>query len=181
MTGQKTPQTAVSALAKKARLKRPVAHFVSRNRTFFAVALTVMILGGIGAVLLISQNRGGGDGTTAPDFTMKNARDGSIFTLSQHRGKPILIDFMGIDCPSCTKMMPILKQLYDQYGGRLAIVSVDIREDDSESELRSHMDGFGAAWTYGIDANGQIKKAYMEGGYFTDPKDSSQVGIPHSS
>ncbi|MDD5503143.1 MAG: redoxin family protein [Candidatus Thermoplasmatota archaeon] len=179
MNGQEMPKTAIQPTAKRARLKRPVAHFVGRNRTVFAIALTIMILGGIGAVLLISQNRdNGGDGTIAPDFTMKNARDGSTFTLSQHHGKPILIDFMGIDCPSCTKMMPILKQLYDQYGGKLAIVSVDIREDDSESELRSHMDGFGATWAYGIDKDGQIKKAYMEGGYFTDPNDPKQIGIP---
>lgn len=178
MNRQESQNAYGQARQKKARLKRPVAHLVGRNAKIFAIALAAMVLGGIGAVILISQCNGEGGGTAAPDFTMNNLRDGSQFTLSQNLGKPMIIDFMGMECPSCNKMMPVLKQLYDEYGGKLAMVSVDIREDDPESELRSHMDGYGATWPYGIDQDNQIFKAYMEGGYFTDPKDPSQVGIP---
>ncbi len=163
---------------KKAKLKRPAAHFVRRHKTRLAIIFAILLIGGIGAVIILSESGEVKEGTPAPDFTIKNVQDGSTFRLSEHRGKPVLVDFMGIDCPSCTKMMPVLKQLYDQYKGKVEIVSVDIYSGDTESTLRQHMEKYGAAWPAGIDTTESIKKEYMEGGYFTDPVDKKQVGIP---
>ena len=150
--------------AKKARLKRPAAHFVRRHKTALAVVFIVLLAGSMGAAIIFNPAQGG---TLAPDFSIKNVHDGSTFRLSEQLGKPVLIDFMGIDCQSCNKMMPVLKELSDSYGNGIVIISVDIYSDETEAELKALMDEYGATWPAGVDKTEEIKKAYMEGGYIT--------------
>ena len=57
-------------------------------------------------------------GQRAPDFTLPDERGGS-FKLSAHRGKPVVVEFYGQGIPSA------LGSLVEQYGGRLALVTVD--------------------------------------------------------
>src|SRR5690349_21192548 len=46
----------------------------------------------------------------APDFTLPD-RNGKPWTLSQHRGKTIVINFWSITCPPCVEEMPSLIDL----------------------------------------------------------------------
>lgn len=148
---------------KKARLKHPIINFLRRRKTAIIVLAILLIAGGLAAVMLKPEER---EGKPVPDFSLRNVHDGTIH-LSDYRGKPVLIDFMAVNCPSCNRMMPVLKELSDSYGNGIVIISIDIYSDETEAELKAHMDGYGATWPAGVDKTGEIKKAYMEGGYIT--------------
>lgn len=80
------------------------------------------------------------EGAPAPDFSLKTST-GDIFTLSEHRGEYVLLDFWGTWCHWCVEGLPTLKEMYKTYKGRLTMVSVDT--GDSEK-----------AWLEGIKEHG---------------------------
>lgn len=59
----------------------------------------------------------------APNFTFNNA-DGKPVSLSDFRGKWVIIDFWGTWCPWCIKGFPALKKAYAEYSPRLEVIGV---------------------------------------------------------
>jgi len=53
----------------------------------------------------------------APGFTLDDM-DGKSHSLSDYRGKWVLINFWATWCPPCRKEMPSLEQLYQTFHGR---------------------------------------------------------------
>lgn len=51
-----------------------------------------------------------GDEYLAPDFTLED-KNGQPWTLSDHRGKVIVLNFWSITCPPCVREMPTLEEL----------------------------------------------------------------------
>jgi len=49
----------------------------------------------------------------APDFELKTTTDETI-KLSSYRGKVVIIDFWGLWCPPCKKMIPVLAQFVNE-------------------------------------------------------------------
>jgi thiol-disulfide isomerase/thioredoxin len=65
----------------------------------------------------------------APDFTLDDMDD-EPFTLSDYRGKVVLINFWATWCPPCRKEMPALEALYKKLGGEsFAVLAVNQWED----------------------------------------------------
>jgi peroxiredoxin len=54
------------------------------------------------------------NGVQAPDFTLPG-NDGNTYSLSQFKGKPVLLEFMAPWCPHCQDDAPILNQVYTKY------------------------------------------------------------------
>ena len=54
--------------------------------------------------------------TKAPDFTAETL-DGDKLSLSDLRGKYVLIDFWGTWCGPCIEALPVIKEAYETYGG----------------------------------------------------------------
>ncbi len=70
-------------------------------------------------------------GNAAPDFKLPDL-DGNMKSLSDYRGKWVILDFWGSWCPWCIKGFPELKELYAKYApGTLEIIGIDCREDDA--------------------------------------------------
>lgn len=68
-----------------------------------------------------------GDDRTAPDFTL-NDRNGQPWTLSEHRGHVVVLNFWTINCGPCVEEMPKLDQLAQlvQAWGDVEVVGVSI-------------------------------------------------------
>lgn len=79
--------------------------------------------------------------TPAPDFTLIDI-DGNNFTLSQHRGKVILIDFMATWCPLCHIQLSELTEVFSQVGDEIIMISIDIDLQESEEDLRNLLFNF---------------------------------------
>ncbi|MBV8489727.1 MAG: TlpA family protein disulfide reductase, partial [Candidatus Eremiobacteraeota bacterium] len=61
-------------------------------------------------------------GQAPPDFALSSAK-GSV-TLSQLRGKPVVINFWASWCPPCTDELTSFTRLQHAYGSRIAIITV---------------------------------------------------------
>jgi peroxiredoxin len=54
----------------------------------------------------------------APDFTLNNVLTGKSYTLSQYRGKVVVLNFFTFFCGPCRQEMPHLSEIYNQLKGR---------------------------------------------------------------
>lgn len=83
-------------------------------------------------------------GAAAPDFSLSDI-DGNEVTLSELKGKTVLLDFWGTWCHACISGIPQLKQAAAKYADRLVVVSIDCR-DDKEAWLAG-VEKYGLGWT----------------------------------
>ena len=79
----------------------------------------------------------------APSFTLKNL-DGKDVSLSDFKGKWVILDFWGSWCPWCIKGFPELKEAYEKYHDNLEIIGIDCRE--SEEEWRAGVEKYQLPW-----------------------------------
>ena len=64
------------------------------------------------------------NGTTAPDFTLP-ANDGKTYSLSQFKGKPVVVEFMAPWCPHCQDDSQFMNEVYTKYSGQ-GLVMLDV-------------------------------------------------------
>lgn len=89
---------------------------------FFAILLLIVALGACRP-----SNRPARIGESAPDFTVQ---DGSkTLTLSQFRGRTVVLNFWATWCPPCVEEMPSLVELQEKMGNKLTVVAVSLDED----------------------------------------------------
>jgi peroxiredoxin len=77
--------------------------------------------------------------TEAPDFTLPDIY-GTEFSLSDYRGKVVLIDLFRIQpsCPPCIYAIPHLKGVYDKYSQNdLVMMSISVSSIDTDENLRN--------------------------------------------
>lgn len=69
------------------------------------------------------------DRPMAPDFELTNMQ-GEIITLSQYRGKVVLLNFWASWCPPCRAEMPAMEELYQTMkGSDFVMLAVNVEED----------------------------------------------------
>jgi cytochrome c biogenesis protein CcmG/thiol:disulfide interchange protein DsbE len=97
------------------------------RRLLLVILLAVIIVG--------CSKSDSGQGLTggAPDFTLP-AVDGSMVSMSDYRGKVILVDFWATWCPPCQEMIPVLSKLHKRYSDKgLVILGVSLDRDGLEA------------------------------------------------
>jgi len=184
---------------------------MSRRRNVDGIGLTqavAVILILLSSVILFSCSKDqGGDGngarssartgTAAPDFTLQDLH-GRDVTLSQFRGKVVLLEFWATWCPPCRATVPELVALQGRYKGR-AFTVLGISVNDEGGNLRAELSDFSGkfhinypvllgneaverdykVWSiprsFLIDKNGKIRDSYS--GYIDqyESKVSSEV------
>lgn len=76
--------------------------------------------------------QGGLIGQTAPDFTLIDMQ-GQKVSLSQYRGKVVIINFWATWCPPCREEMPSMEKLYQDYQDKgLVMLAVNVEENGRE-------------------------------------------------
>ncbi len=69
----------------------------------------------------------------APDFSLHDL-SGKTVSLSQQRGKPVLVNFWATWCDACKEETPALQRLHSRLGGTgLVILGVSMDEDAPKS------------------------------------------------
>lgn len=121
----------------------------------------------VSPVTVTKQSAGTGTdiGAIAPDFTM-NDQLGNAVSLSQFRGKTVVIDFWATWCPPCRKSIPFIKESYEKYKNN-NVVFLGVSLDKAEG-----LDG----WKEYIKENG-MDWVQVADGKFWDNKAASLFGI----
>jgi peroxiredoxin len=142
----------------------------------------ISVLTGLCALLLTgcySGSRPPRIGTAAPDFTVQDA-DRKV-TLSELRGKVVVLNFWATWCPPCVEEMPSLVQMQQRMknkGVEVLAVSVDADENAYHKFLKDHgidlltvrdadqksnnlYGSFKFPETYIIDRNGVVRRKFI--------------------
>ena len=85
------------------------------------------------------------EGNEAPDFTLPGP-DGMPLTLSDLRGRYVVLDFWGTWCKWCVKGIPEMKTYYNRYRDKLDMVSIDFGDD--EETWRSAIEDYEMDWLH---------------------------------
>ena len=97
------------------------------------------------------------EGDAAPDFTAELV-GGGTFTLSENKGKVVLINLWATWCGPCVGEMPAFEKLYNEYGDDLKIVGVNCVEDKDTVDAFVKDNGYTFPIAY--DENGEINNCY---------------------
>lgn len=79
----------------------------------------------------------------APQFTL-NDINGKPLSLSDLKGKWVVLDFWGSWCPWCIKGFPALKEAYKEYNGKIEVLGIDCR--DSEEVWKEAVKKYELPW-----------------------------------
>ena len=149
------PMTATSAPRRGLDLRRlPLPHLVA------AALLPLLLLAALAAFLLLRLPAASPSavGAVAPDFTVADL-EGNPVTLSQLRGRPVVLNFWASWCGPCVEEFPLLRDAADRHAGEgLAVVGI-VYQDRSEA-ARDFMARHGASWPAAMDPGERVAGAY---------------------
>jgi cytochrome c biogenesis protein CcmG, thiol:disulfide interchange protein DsbE len=104
---------------------RPILYYSFVRRLFLPIGLLTFLLCGC-----YRGSRPAGIGTSAPDFTVQDA-DRRV-TLSDYRGKVVVLNFWATWCPPCVEETPSLLQMQRNLRNKgVTVLAVSIDDDDS--------------------------------------------------
>lgn len=123
--------------------------------TALATILAIALIGAAGWYFLIQRESKPIDGDEigievgqiSPDFTPTDI-DGKTFSLSDYRGKVVVIDFMATWCGPCVAQMGHLKQVYSNYGDKVLIMSIDVDPNETNEMIRQFKASYGDEWIF---------------------------------
>ncbi len=134
-----------------------------------AIVLGVLVLGGIWIAFSqvpVSATTSGAipsprEGFAAPDFTLETL-EGEQVTLSELRGKAVVVNLWASWCPPCRAEMPALQAAYEADRDQgLEILAVDMTYQDSEQDALSFARDFGLTFTIPLDRDGSVARQYL--------------------
>jgi len=103
-------------------------------------------------------------GDTAPSFSLIN-QNGETVSLSDFKGKYVVLEFWGTWCGYCIKDIPKMKQYHSKYKNKTAFVSIACR--DSEKMWKSAIAKHQINWTNLLNNDEKLTRTYGIEGYPT--------------
>ncbi len=110
------------------------------------------------ALGLAKTNSGPRESGLAPDFTI-TAFDGRKATLSELRGKVVIINFWASWCLPCRDEAAYLEQTWRKYKDR-GVVFIGVDYVDTEKEALAYIKEFDITYINGPDLKTQISQAF---------------------
>jgi thiol-disulfide isomerase/thioredoxin len=111
-------------------------------------------------------------GFAAPDFTLETL-DGSQLTLSELRGRPVMLNLWASWCLPCRVEMPAIERVYQRHReDGLVVVGLNVTAQDSEAAARAFAQEFGLTFPIVLDRDGAASARYelmgLPSTYFID-------------
>ncbi|OGO09444.1 MAG: hypothetical protein A2Y61_04345 [Chloroflexi bacterium RBG_13_60_13] len=88
----------------------------------------------------------------APDFTL-NLFGGGSFTLSENRGKPVVLNIWASWCDSCRDEAADFEQVWRSYRGE-GVVFVGVNVQDNDGDAKKYLKEFDITYPNGPDESG---------------------------
>jgi thiol-disulfide isomerase/thioredoxin len=130
-----------------------------RSLRAWALWLAVVVViwtGSAGAGLAANPSQ-----PVAPPFSLQDM-DGQTRTLNEFLGaKPVVLEFMSIDCPHCRDMAPVLTRLHERYGGRVIFLTVVFERRAPRAKAFAQLHGH--TWCYLLGTQETARAYALEG------------------
>jgi cytochrome c biogenesis protein CcmG/thiol:disulfide interchange protein DsbE len=143
-----------------------------KNGGITVVVAVVLALLGLLAWGLIKSGKGPVDSGVAPNFTLTDF-NGQTVTLSDLRGKVVIINFWASWCPPCREEAAYLEQTWRKYKDQ-GVVFIGVDYVDTEREALAYIAEFDITYLNGPDIGTRIAQAYNIKGvpetYYVDRK-----------
>jgi cytochrome c biogenesis protein CcmG/thiol:disulfide interchange protein DsbE len=123
-----------------------------------AAFLLVLALIGLLGWKLFTSFGGPLEAGADPDFSL-NAYDGRTFTLSEHRGHVVIVNFWASWCDPCRDEAAYLESTWRKYADQ-GVVFVGVDYLDTESEALAYLEEFDITYINGLDVGTRIADAY---------------------
>lgn len=101
-------------------------------------------------------------GKSAPPFALKAVGTGQTIDLTQHRGKPLVLNFWATWCRPCWDEHPTLTESAQAMGNRVQFIGVVFQDD--EKKILDFLRQRGSAYPTVVDDRGKTAIAYGIGG-----------------
>ena len=89
--------------------------------------------------------------TFAPNFVLTDV-DGNTITLSDKRGKVVVLEFMRTTCGACANEMSQLAVVHSRFGSDITMISVSSDpQSDTNEALKAYAAQYNAQWTWARD------------------------------
>ena len=101
------------------------------------------------------------EGFLAPDFTLESL-SGEQISLSDLRGKAIVLNLWASWCPPCRAEMPALQRVYQENHERgLEVLAVNMTAQDNITAVEDFVQEFNLTFPILLDASGEVGNAYL--------------------
>ncbi len=147
----------VETVAQQMPLVRPQARIWSTGGGILAVLGILGLLGLLGFGLYNAQKKPLEKGS-APNFTITSF-EGQTFTLSQARGKVVVINFWASWCPPCREEAAYLEQTWRKYKDR-GVIFIGVDYVDVEKPALAYIKEFDITYFNGPDLGTRISQLY---------------------
>jgi cytochrome c biogenesis protein CcmG, thiol:disulfide interchange protein DsbE len=99
-------------------------------------------------------------GFTAPGFTL-DSLSGDLITLSDLRGKVVVLNLWASWCPPCRAEMPALNAVYERFRDQgLVVLGVNTTYQDDEAGARAAIRDWGLTFPIVFDRDGATGRQY---------------------
>ena len=142
---------------------------IDRSVSFKPIILIVMLMVGVGVIVMLqlkdSSFDPGGDplpsiNLPAPDFSFPNL-DGNKVSLTDYRGKVVLLNIWATWCAPCVAEMPSMQKLYQELKDEgFLILAVSLDESGVEA-VKPFVEKHKLEFPVLLDTKGEIKSLYQ--------------------
>ena len=100
-------------------------------------------------------------GFNAPDINLKTPQ-GEEFTLSELRGKAVLVNLWATWCPPCRAEMPAIQRMYQEYNDQgFIVLGVNMTYQDDPFAVTPFVEEYGLTFPILLDETGETGAAYQ--------------------
>jgi len=126
------------------------------NKTLKIILAVILVLGLV--ITACSEPAEVQVGQPAPNFQLQNL-DGQSISLSDFKGKPVLINFWATRCGPCIYEMPYLQEIYDEWSGK-GLILLAINVGEGSSTVKGFMQNYNLSLPVLLDTDGAAFRRY---------------------
>lgn len=126
----------------------------------WTIFMAILILGGyaIGSSFMDKDEDRIEVGQVSPTFQLADLKD-EVISLSDFKGKPVVLNFWGSFCEPCVREMPLISSMSDEYKEQdLVVIGVNL--DEPKVVVNSFIRNNPVNYPILLDPNGKVRDRY---------------------